>query len=187
VPKASSKPWTWTFVGMILTVKMESWLSRSSTWRSFRLLLVRLSFREQEELAIEVVMLGHEVLASRRQVARASLRAPDRAVLAGFSRLLSAAALLREAETLVRWHRDLVRPRWTKSHSGPGRPGVRPGTVSLVAPNSRGRIPLGATGASTASSPQWASGLRLRASWPSCHAIISSPRRDDPGRPGWSS
>jgi hypothetical protein len=32
--------------------------------------LVRLSFREQEELAIEVVMLRHEVSVLRRQVAR---------------------------------------------------------------------------------------------------------------------
>ncbi len=36
MPKTSSKPWTWTFVGAILTVKMESWLSPSSTWRSGR-------------------------------------------------------------------------------------------------------------------------------------------------------
>jgi hypothetical protein len=32
--------------------------------------LVRLSFREQEELAIEVVMLRHEVSVLRRQVVR---------------------------------------------------------------------------------------------------------------------
>jgi putative transposase len=35
-------------------------------------------------------------------------------------------------ETLLRWHRDLVRRRWTKSHAAPGRPGVPAGTVTLV-------------------------------------------------------
>jgi hypothetical protein len=97
--------------------------------------LVRLSFREQEELAIEVVMLRHEVSVLRRQVARPALRPPDRAVLAAFSRLLSAVRrgrFLVKPETLLRWHRELVRRRWITSRARPGRPGVPAGTVSLV-------------------------------------------------------
>ena len=117
----------------------------------------RLSFREQEELAIEVVMLRHEVSVLRRQVARPALRPPDRAVLAAFSRLLSGVRRGRffvKPETLLCWHRDLVRRRWTKSHSAPGRPGVPAGTVSLVLRFAR-ENPTLATGASTESSPRW--------------------------------
>ncbi len=35
-------------------------------------------------------------------------------------------------DTLLRWHRDLVRRRWTYPHRRPGRPSVPSGTVSLV-------------------------------------------------------
>ena len=97
--------------------------------------LVRLSWGEQEDLAIEVVMLRHEVSVLRRQVARPALRPPDRAVLAGLSRLLSSVRRGRffvQPETLLRWHRDLVRRRWTYPHRRSGRPALPVGTVHLV-------------------------------------------------------
>ena len=97
--------------------------------------LLRLSRRGQQDLVVEVVMLRHEVAVLRRQVARPALRASDRAVLAGLSRLLSMArrgCFFVRPETLLRWHRDLVRRRWTYSHRRPGRPAVRAGTVSVV-------------------------------------------------------
>jgi transposase InsO family protein len=97
--------------------------------------LVRLSRGKQQDLAVEIVMLRHEVAVLRRQVARPALQPADRAVLAGLSRLLSAARRGRffvQPETLLRWHRELVRRKWTYSHRPPGRPAVRAGTVSLV-------------------------------------------------------
>ena len=97
--------------------------------------LVRLSRGEQQDLTIEIVMLRHEVAVLRRQVARPALQPADRAVLAGLSRLLSAARRGRffvQPETLLRWHRDLVRRKWTYSHRRPGRPAIPAGTVSLV-------------------------------------------------------
>jgi len=96
--------------------------------------LLRLFGRDNEELAVEVVILRHEVAVLRRQVARPSLRPADRALLAGLGRLLSRAKRNRffvQPETLLRWHRDLVRRRWTYPHS-PGRPSIPPGTVRLV-------------------------------------------------------
>jgi len=97
--------------------------------------LVRLSWSEQQDLAIEVVMLRHEVAVLRRQVARPALRPVDRAVLAGLSRLLSPARRGRffvQLETLLRWHRDLVRRKWTYSQRRLGRPSIPVGTVSVI-------------------------------------------------------
>jgi hypothetical protein len=53
--------------------------------------LVRLSCQAQDDLAIEILMLRHEVAVLRRQVDRPALRPADRALLAGLSRLLSRA------------------------------------------------------------------------------------------------
>src|ERR1035438_6390376 len=74
--------------------------------------LVRLSRGQQQDLTIEIVMLRHEVAVLRRQVTRPALQPSDRAVLAGLSRLLSIARRGRffvQPETLLRWHRELVR------------------------------------------------------------------------------
>jgi putative transposase len=96
--------------------------------------LLRLSRRDSDELAIEVVMLRHEVSVLRRQVTRPALQPSDRALLAGLSRLLGRSRQGRffvKPETLLRWHRDLVGRRWTY----PGRPGrsrVSAGTVEIV-------------------------------------------------------
>jgi len=97
--------------------------------------LVRLSRNGQQDLAIEIVMLRHEVAVLRRQVTRPALQPADRAVLAGLSRMLSVARRGRffvQPETLLRWHRELVRRKWTYAHRRPGRPAIPAGTVSLV-------------------------------------------------------
>ncbi len=96
--------------------------------------LLRLLRRAEDELAIEVVMLRHEVAVLRHRVARPALRPPDRALLAGLSQLLGRGRwgkIFVQAETLLRWHRDLVRRRWTYPHRS-GRPSVPVGTVALV-------------------------------------------------------
>ncbi len=97
--------------------------------------LVRLSRRPQQDLAVEVVMLRHEVGVLRRQVTRPALRPSDRAVLAGLSRCISVARrgrLFVRPETLLRWHRDLLRRHWTHPSRRPGRPALPAGTVSVV-------------------------------------------------------
>jgi putative transposase len=96
--------------------------------------LLRLFGRDNRELAVEVVMLRHQVAVLRRQVARPALRPSDRALLTGLSRLLGRRRLGRffiQPETLLRWHRDLVRHRWTYPHRS-GRPSVPAGTVKIV-------------------------------------------------------
>ena len=94
--------------------------------------LIRLICRSDTDLAIEVVVLRHEVAVLRRQVHRPALEPTDRAVLAGLVRLLPRQRLGRffvQPATLLRWHRALVTKRWTYPHGQPGRPGIAKGTT----------------------------------------------------------
>ena len=96
--------------------------------------LLRLRRCDAADLAIEVIVLRHEVAVLRRQVTRPALRPADRALLAALSHLLSRSRRRRlfvRPETLLRWHRDLVRRRCTYPHR-PGRPSIPAGTARLV-------------------------------------------------------
>jgi len=97
--------------------------------------LIRLTGRRDTDLAIEVVILRHEVAILRRQVHRPALEPADRAVLAGLARLLTRQRLghlFVQPATLLRWHRDLVAKRWTYPRGGPGRPAIAKGTTAVV-------------------------------------------------------
>jgi putative transposase len=66
----------------------------------------------------ELLMLRHEVQVLRRQVIQPRVDWADRAVLAGLARLLPRPSwnrLFVRPETLLRWHQDLVRRRWSST------------------------------------------------------------------------
>ena len=106
-------------------------MALSFFYRSFcRVLqLIRLTCLMDTDLAIEIVVLRHEVAVLRRQVHRPALEPVDRALLAGLWRQLPRLHRGRffvQPATLLRWHRDLVTKRRTYPHGRPGRPQVSP-------------------------------------------------------------
>src|ERR1035437_38204 len=80
--------------------------------------------RRAEERDIELLVLRHQVRVLQRQVTRPKLRRLDRVLLAAASRRLprgSWSSFMVRPETLLRWHRELVREKWTFRKKGPRR------------------------------------------------------------------
>jgi len=88
------------------------------------LVLVRTSSHAQ--LRAEVLALRHQLRVMERKIGKPAWQPGDRILLAGLSRLLPRSglpSLLPRPETLLRWHRDLVRRRWAAFPRRPLRPG----------------------------------------------------------------
>jgi putative transposase len=85
---------------------------------------------------VELLVLRHQVRVLHRQVKRPCLRRSDRLILAAASRRLPRprwSSFIVKPETLLRWHRELVRHKWTfrRKHRG-GRPGLDALTTDLI-------------------------------------------------------
>jgi putative transposase len=85
---------------------------------------LRLRSREFKEL--EIVVLRHELAVLRRQISRPRLDERDRVFLAAAGQLLGRGtkSFFVRPDTLLGWHRQLVRKRWTYAGRRPGRPAV---------------------------------------------------------------
>ncbi|SRR6266568_3010703 len=121
---------------------------------------LRLSRREEAWKTAEILMLRHQLaVLQRRQPGRPKLNWADRALLATLLSVIPKARrqglrLLVTPDTIVRWHRDIVRRRWG-ARSMRGRTADRPpaGTSRPWSVGWPARTPTGGTAGSTASSP----------------------------------
>jgi hypothetical protein len=76
---------------------------------------------------VELLVLRHQLVVLRRQERRVSLRPADRALIAALARVLPQRrrhGLIVTPQTLLRWHRDLVRRKWAQPRRSLGRPAV---------------------------------------------------------------
>src|SRR5919201_1101044 len=84
---------------------------------------------------VELLVLRHQLAVLGRQERRPSLRPADRALLAALTRLLPPRrrhGLVVTPQTLLRWHRELVRRKWTQPQRPAGRPPVDDRVGELV-------------------------------------------------------
>jgi putative transposase len=113
------------FVFLLIT-RMASWL--------------RLSRREEAWQTAEILILRHQLaVVQRRQPGRSNLNWADRALIATLLAVIPKARrqglrLLVTPDTVLRWHRDIVRRRWAaRSIRGKtGRPATRRNIRALV-------------------------------------------------------
>jgi putative transposase len=111
------------------------------------------SDRSDLEREAELLVLRHQLKVLSRGVRRSPFRRRDRMLLAAASRILPRErwnVFIVTPRTVLRWHRELVRRKWTLDAAGlADRPSIRRRSGSSVA--WRGRTPDGATSGSGAS------------------------------------
>src|SRR5690349_3801749 len=118
---------------------------------------LRLTRREDAWKTAEILILRHQVaILQRHQARRPKLTWADRALLATLFGVIPRARrqrlrLLVTPDTIMRWHRDIVRRRWAaRSRRGrSGRPATRRNIKALVLRLAR-ETPRGGIGACTA-------------------------------------
>src|SRR5947207_3899495 len=84
---------------------------------------------------VEIAVLRHQLLVLRRQVSRPRYAPADRMVLATLARLTPRdrwLIFLITPSTLLRWHRELIRRRWTYPTKSRIRRALDPDVVDLV-------------------------------------------------------
>src|SRR6266540_51083 len=84
---------------------------------------------------VENAVLRHQLTVLRRSVKRPPLRRRDRLLLAAASGLLPRdrwSVFLVSPQTLLRWHRELVRKNWSYRRRSAGRPPLDPAVTELV-------------------------------------------------------
>src|SRR5664280_1712931 len=92
--------------------------------------------RDDGSKDLEILVLRHQLRVLERTAGRPKLRVIDRILLAAASRVIPRdrwVAFLVTPATLLRWHRELVRRKWTYRRIGrPGRPLIDPEVRALI-------------------------------------------------------
>jgi putative transposase len=85
---------------------------------------------------LEILVLRQQLRVLRRKTGRPRFTALDRVLLAAASRAIPRdrwASFLVTPQTLLRWHRELVRRKWTyRNKRKPGRPPIDPEVAALI-------------------------------------------------------
>src|SRR3990172_1657010 len=85
---------------------------------------------------LEILVLRHQLKILGRRSKRPLLTTPDRALLAAVARMLPRerwSSFLVSPRTLLRWHRELVKKKWTYGKTKkPGRPPIDPEVTALI-------------------------------------------------------
>jgi len=85
---------------------------------------------------IEIVVLRHQLAVLKRLVGRPRLRRRDRLLMAAMSRVLPRprwSSFVVSPQTLLRWHRELVRRKWTyRRNTTGGRPPIGDDVRELI-------------------------------------------------------
>src|SRR5471030_1017595 len=108
-------------------------ITRAAAW-------LRLSRREEAWKTAEILVLRHQLaVLQRRQPRRPKLNWADRALLAALLGVIPKARrqglrLLVTPDTILRWHRDIVRRRWAarSARGRTGRPATRRNIQALI-------------------------------------------------------
>ena len=163
----------------LLTTRLAGWL--------------RLSRREETWQTADILILRHQLaVLQRRQPRRPKLNRADRALLAALLGVIPKTRrhrlrLLVTPDTILRWHRDIVRRRRAAVRARQDRPPATRRNIKALAAGWPGRTQAGATSGSTARWPAWESRSRRQRYGESSRPAASAPPGTGPGRPGHSS
>jgi putative transposase len=120
-------------------MRSPRWEGRSTLFSLVYFLVGRIfgtGQRPNEGREIELLVLRHQVRVLQRQVKLPCLRRLDRLLLAAASKAMPRgqwSSFVVRPETLLRWHRELVRRKWTYKRRGrPGRPPIDPEVNTLI-------------------------------------------------------
>jgi putative transposase len=107
----------------------------SLLYMSLRAILRLAPAGDERDREVEILVRRHQVKVLSRKAGRPRLRRKDRIFLAAAARILPKdrwSCFIVTPQTLLRWHRELVRRKWTHRQERTGRPRLDPEICALA-------------------------------------------------------